>query len=148
MAGRHKSRILAMQFLFSQDINQSWGEFAEKQSAFCDKYSITEEAFPHFFALIRGVIGQRPQLDALISEHSENWKLSRMSGVDRNILRIAVFEMINCDDVPPKVAINEAIELGKRFGSDDSGAFINGVLDNIHKNMKQNTEKITANTNQ
>ncbi|MFH0787961.1 MAG: transcription antitermination factor NusB, partial [Pseudomonadota bacterium] len=63
--------------------------------------------------------------------HSENWRLERMSRVDCNILRMAVFEIAYCTDIPPRVAINEAIDLGKRFGSEESGAFINGILDAI-----------------
>lgn len=140
MAGRHKARILAMQFLFALDVNKSWDLFQEKKDAFCEKYNIAPETFRHFFTLTEGVLAQRGKLEALIEESSENWKLSRISGVDRNILRIAIFEMINCDDVPSKVAINEAIEIGKRFGTDDSGAFINGVLDKIRKKLEKDTD--------
>jgi transcription antitermination protein NusB len=140
MAGRHKARILAMQFLFSLDINQSWDIYQEKKEAFCEKYHLSPDAFSHFFTLTDGVSQQRQNIEALIEESSDNWKLSRISGVDRNILRIAIFEMINCEDVPPKVAINEAIELGKRFGTDDSGAFINGVLDKIRKKLEKSNE--------
>ena len=77
------------------------------------------------------------EIDALLASHSQHWKISRMSGVDRNIMKIAIYEMMYCDDVPFKVAINEAIEIGKRFSTEDSGAFINGVLDSIRKNIEQ-----------
>jgi N utilization substance protein B len=69
----------------------------------------------------------------VIEASSEHWRLDRMSLIDRNILRIATFELLYCSETPPKVVLNEAIDLGKRFGSDDSGSFINGILDRIQK---------------
>ena len=81
--------------------------------------------------IIRGVEEHRGDLDRIIEKYSSHWKIDRMAHVDRNILRIAVYELLYCDDIPPKVAINEAIDIGKKFGSEDSGAFINGVLDKI-----------------
>ena len=81
---------------------------------------------------MNGVQENRATIDALIEQFSSNWKLSRMSCVDRNVLRIAVFELLFCADIPPKVSINEAIDVGKRFGTEESGAFINGILDSIH----------------
>jgi len=74
----------------------------------------------------------------VIEQFSSNWKISRMSCVDRNILRIAVFELLYCADIPPKVSINEAIDVGKRFGTEESGAFINGILDSIRLAMEAN----------
>jgi len=73
----------------------------------------------------------------MLTAASEHWQLGRMSIVDRNILRIALFEMLYCPEVPPKVSINEAIDIGKRFGSEDSGSFINGVLDHILGRLQQ-----------
>ena len=73
----------------------------------------------------------------MIERYSDNWKLSRMSGVDRNILRIAVYELMYCNDIPSKVTLNEAIDIGKRFGTDESGAFINGILDGIRMALKE-----------
>jgi len=83
--------------------------------------------------LVEGTLEHLPQIDALISSHADNWNLKRMAVIDRNILRLGVFELLHRDDVPPKVCINEAIELAKRFGDAESGKFINGVLDAIHK---------------
>ena len=77
--------------------------------------------------------------DTVIEQFSSNWKLSRMSCVDRNVLRIAVFELLYCADIPPKVSINEAIDVGKRFGTEESGAFINGILDSIRLAMQNNS---------
>jgi N utilization substance protein B len=81
--------------------------------------------------VILGVLEHFHQLDRLIEQYSENWRLDRINMIDRNILRIALFELLYCEEIPPKVTINEAIDLGKRFGSEDSGSFINGILDRI-----------------
>jgi N utilization substance protein B len=82
--------------------------------------------------LVEGVRRSQDQIDPLIEENSENWSLKRMAAVDRNILRLATFELLYCPEIPFKATLNEAIELAKKFGSDDSGAFINGILDKIH----------------
>src|SRR5207244_12236894 len=79
----------------------------------------------------RGVKSDRTQIDELIQKSSSNWKLDRMARVDRNILRLAVYEILRRADVPVRVTLNEAIELGKKFGSEESSAFVNGVLDKI-----------------
>ena len=81
--------------------------------------------------LVEGVVDKREELDALISEAADNWRIERMAVLDRNIMRIAVFELLYIDDIPPKVSINEAIELAKRYGNAESGQFVNGVLDRI-----------------
>jgi len=78
---------------------------------------------------------KKKEIEQLISRASRNWRLDRMSRVDRCILRLAVYEMAFVDDVPPRVSIDEAVELGKRFGSEDSAGFINGVLDNIYNTL-------------
>ncbi len=92
---------------------------------------------PFFLKLVNGVIGNRPDIDAIIERFSSNWKLSRMSYVDRNVIRIAVFELLYCEDIPSKVSINEAIDVGKKFGTEESGAFINGILDSIRLAMEK-----------
>jgi N utilization substance protein B len=81
--------------------------------------------------LLRGVVQHCSSIDKLIQEHADNWRLERMPLVDRNILRIAIYEMLYEDDIPCSVSINEAIELAKVYGSSDSSKFINGVLGNI-----------------
>jgi N utilization substance protein B len=80
---------------------------------------------------VNGVIDEKDQIDALVERFSQNWKIHRMSCVDRNVMRIAVYELLYCDDIPPKVSINEAVDIGKKFGSQESGAFINGIMDSI-----------------
>ena len=81
--------------------------------------------------LVLGVLEHCQEIDRLIEKYSENWRLVRMNIVDRTILRMAIFELLYCEEIPPKVTLNEAIELGKRYGSEDSGSFINGILDRI-----------------
>ncbi len=85
--------------------------------------------------IVRGVRGHQAALDRLIEQVSENWRVYRMSIVDRNIIRIALFEILYCHEIPPKVSINEAIELGKIFGDRDSASFINGILDRIYQTV-------------
>ena len=85
--------------------------------------------------LVLGVLDHGPELDRLIEQYSENWHLDRINIIERNILRIAIFELLYCAEIPPKVSINEAIDLGKRYGSQDSGSFINGILDRIQNQV-------------
>jgi len=83
--------------------------------------------------LVEGVINHLDEIDTLIHSSSKNWKISRMPVVDRNIMRIAVYELLYCPDIPAKVSINEAVDIGKKYGTRDSGAFVNGVLDRIRE---------------
>jgi N utilization substance protein B len=95
----------------------------------------TEPAKEYARRLVDGTTQHRAQIDALLGDAARNWDLSRMAVVDRNVLRIGCYEMLHEPDVPTKVAINEAIELGKRFSTEQSGAFINGILDRIRKDQ-------------
>ena len=85
--------------------------------------------------LLEGVIQHRDAIDTAISKHVRNWSMDRLSVVDRNVLRIAVFELLYLDDIPPAVTINEAIEIAKQFGDDESGGFVNGILDGLSKSL-------------
>ncbi len=85
--------------------------------------------------LVEGVIQHRDAIDAEISKHAHNWAMDRLSVVDRNVLRIAVFELLYLEDIPPVVTINEAIEIAKQFGDDESGGFVNGILDGLLKSL-------------
>ncbi len=85
--------------------------------------------------LVMGVCEKKVSLDELIGRSSRNWRLERMSRLDRCILRIAAFEILFMEDIPPKVSIDEALEIGKKFGSENSGSFINGILDNIYNSI-------------
>ena len=116
MASRRQSRVLAVQALYQLDLNP--GDLNRSLNDFLESFPAAEENLPFFRRLVEGVWGKKRELDCLLKRHSENWRLDRMSPVDRNILRVAAFEMQYCADVPPKVAINEAIDLGKRLGSE------------------------------
>lgn len=129
MGIRHKARELGMQALFYMD---SRGDISmEKLEQFCDHFKPPKEVYPFFRELVEGIIRARNDIDQLIVRYSSNWKLSRMSCVDRNVMRISVYELLFRDDIPSKVSINEAIDIGKKYGSHESGAFINGILDSI-----------------
>jgi N utilization substance protein B len=92
-----------------------------------------DEAAVRLFAepLIRGALDHRDEADALIKKHAQNWDLHRMAAVDRNILRLAIYEMLYRDDIPPVVSINEAVDIAKKFSTQDSGKFVNGILDKV-----------------
>jgi len=96
---------------------------------FCAHFQVNKKAMPYAEKLLEGVQEKKEEINKLISRYAENWRLERMSVIDRNILRLAVFELHYQDDVPASVAINEAVEIAKRYSTDDSGPFINGILD-------------------
>jgi N utilization substance protein B len=129
MGTRRRSRELAMQALFVMDIQNAFSK--EMLEAFCGNFNPPGNTRLFLARLVDGVLGNRQYIDTLIERYSDHWKISRMAGVDRNVLRIAVFEMLYCSDVPQKVVINEAIDIGKKFGSEESGAFVNGIIDRI-----------------
>ena len=95
--------------------------------------SIDKESRDFAETMVKGVRENSSDIDKIISKHTDNWDISRMAVIDRNIMRMAVYEMVFRDDIPPNVSINEAIELAKKYGDIDSGKFVNGVLDKIKK---------------
>jgi N utilization substance protein B len=129
MASRRQSRESAIQALYQLDLNP--GDLQQGLMVFEKNYPPKEDCYPFYRKLVQGVYEQKKPIDLLIRRHSQNWRLERMSPVDRNILRLAVYELRFGGDAPPKSAINEAIDLGKRYGSEESSAFINGILDSI-----------------
>jgi N utilization substance protein B len=135
MGTRRKARELAMQALFFMDMRKDFSE--ETLGRFCASFAPKPDVRPFFQRLVRGVLKSRSELDALIERFSENWSLDRMSGVDRNAMRIAVYELVCCRDIPAKVSINEAVDIGKKFGTEESGAFINGIVDSIRAAVEQ-----------
>ena len=104
---------------------------------FCRHFRVSKSVRPFFLQLVQGVRESQDEIDALIERFSQNWKIGRMPRVDRNILRVAVYELLHCHDIPPKVSINEAIDIAKRFGTEDSGAFINGILDSVRISLEK-----------
>jgi transcription antitermination protein NusB len=123
---RHKARILALQALFESDCTRhnagtSLNRLAEEQA-------LPEASLAFARELVNGVLANKERIDSLIQAHAPNWPVQQLSPVDRNILRLAIFEISIDNRVPLKAAINEAVELAKTFGSDSSPKFINGVL--------------------
>jgi len=88
-------------------------------------------------SLVTGTYSKKIEIDKLINKYAENWSLMRMAVVDRNIMRMSIYELLYSPDIPPKVCINEAVELAKKFGDAESGKFVNGILDRIHKETKK-----------
>jgi N utilization substance protein B len=129
MGKRRRSRELALQALFYMDMSNQASEASLER--FCSNFNPPHSARPFFIKIVRGVLQHWPKIDNLIEQFSKNWRIGRMSYVDRNILRIAVYELLYCGEIPSKVTINEAIDIAKKFGTAESGAFINGIIDSI-----------------
>lgn len=136
MGLRRKSRELALQFLFSHDFQERGcapESMARELDLFCSSFDVGQKAMGYGRQLIEGINAHADDIDRLLADHSHNWRVERMSSVDRNILRIAVFEMRYSQEIPAQVAINEALEIAKRYSLQDSVAFINGILDAIQE---------------
>jgi N utilization substance protein B len=135
MGTRRKAREATLQFLFQDDFSGCSDvdeqSFMARFEQFCGLYQVSRKARPYTVELLRGIRERIDDIDMAISGHATNWRLERIAGMDRNLLRIGIYELLYCDDVPPQVAINEAVEIAKRFGSEESPAFINGVLDAV-----------------
>ena len=161
MGIRHEAREWALQFLFQSEFNRAesldegFKLFWQHLDADDPAPATLEKTPPppppaptntkedrmrakaRMFAeeLARGVIAHHPEIDPLIAKHAENWEIDRMGTVDRNAMRIAVYEMLYRNDIPPVVSINEAVELAKSYSSIESGKFVNGILDRIRKGI-------------
>jgi transcription antitermination protein NusB len=154
MGKRREARERAVQFLFQNDLNPpenleaalnqfwdsqraaaiaedkggaTWGEHLELPPMTADEAAVRLFAEP----LIRGALEHREEADEIITRHAKNWELHRIAAVDRNILRLAIYEMLHRDDIPPVVSINEAVDIAKKFSTQDSGKFVNGILDKV-----------------
>jgi N utilization substance protein B len=130
---RRKSREFALQVLYQLNITKQ--DALQVLTQFEGHFLSHGEADEFLKRLVLGVLEHFSELDQLIEKYSENWRLDRINIIDRNILRMALFELLYCEEIPPKVTINEAIDLGKRYGSEDSGSFINGILDRIQNEV-------------
>ncbi|MBI5819238.1 MAG: transcription antitermination factor NusB [Verrucomicrobia bacterium] len=136
MGSRRQAREAAVQILYFRDINPH-EELASALHSFWEGQSYDAETQTFAEALARGTLEKRPEIDEQIKKVTENWELDRIAAVDRNILRLAIYEMIFRDDVPPVVSINEAIEIAKKFSTKESGKFVNGILDRIRKELSR-----------
>jgi N utilization substance protein B len=160
MGMRRDARERAVQFLFEYDLNPAedyraaleefWhtlrlistkdkrGNTLMEDPAESPPPTTTESAVRLFAdPLIEGVVKHRVEIDALLQKYTLNWDLRRMAVVDRNVLRLATFEMLHRDDIPPVVSINEAVDIAKKFSTEDSGRFVNGILDRIKAELPQ-----------
>jgi len=135
---RHKARELALQALFYMDASKNFSQ--EQIVLFFESMPSPVKIRPFFTKLTEGICAHLPEIDNEISRYAKNWKLERLLNIDRNILRIAIFELLYCDDIPGKVTLNEAIDLAKAFGSKDSPRFINGILDRIYASLTEKKE--------
>ncbi|HYX22892.1 MAG TPA: transcription antitermination factor NusB [Thermoanaerobaculia bacterium] len=150
---RRTAREMAVQMLYQSDLGGSplphifntfdLAEYLAREAAAAEKHGDdgkerqrVEEAFEYAQELVRGTIDNQPRIDDLIRSQADNWRLERMPAVDRNILRLAVYEMLHERETPKLVVLDEAIELAKKFGSEQSGRFVNGLLDGL---LKQHT---------
>ena len=144
MGNRRRARELALQTLFAIEFQpddvegainhmeaRALGDRSDAEGDPSRPARVDRDVESFAETLVRGVVDHRDEIDELLGRCSTNWKVPRMARVDRNILRMATFELRYQEDIPPKVTLNEAIEIAKRFGSEDSGSFINGILDRI-----------------
>jgi transcription antitermination factor NusB len=130
MGKRRKAREVALQFLYQLDLYGA-DDPAPHEAEFWQRHPVDPDTHAHAESLVRGSKQHQPKIDQLLTQFVEHWDLDRMAVVDRNILRMAVYELLWQPGVPAKAAINEAIEIAKKFGTTESSRFINGVLDRI-----------------
>jgi transcription antitermination protein NusB len=129
MTRRTRGREIALQVLYQ--LEQNPGQGPDEVTRFIERRLREPKLCAFAGALVGGVLEHQPRIDSLISEVAENWRLDRMAAIDRNILRLGAYELLYCDDVPTKVAINEALELAKRYSTAQSSRFVNGILDRL-----------------
>ncbi len=135
MATRRRARESTLQMLFQFDAS----DITARQVVTLYRDCFGEGPLPDKFSidLFMGIADALEAIDATIAQSSDNWRLDRMNRVDRNILRIGVHEIMNAEGTPPRVAINEAVELAKRFGTAESAAFVNGILDRVARDRSK-----------
>ncbi len=137
MGKRRLSRELTLKFLYQYDVyieqNKELNNFDEQLEGFFITQDVINdiEIKDFFIVLAKGVCDNRDSIDEIISKYSDNWKVSRISRIDINILRIAIYEMLNLSNIPHPVTINEAVDIAKKYGNNESGSFINGIVDRV-----------------
>lgn len=139
MRKRTKAREYALQILYQVDLTRT--DAATSIQEFWVYRNAPQEIQAFATQLARGALSRLAELDRMIASHANNWEISRMAVVDRNILRLGAYELLYADDVPPKVCLNEAVELAKRFGDEESSKFVNGILDTIHKTYARGAQQ-------
>jgi len=131
MRTRSKAREIALCILYNTEVSKQ--DYKDILRNYFENYPRKNDAKDFSSILVEGVVRNLLYLNSLIKKYVKNWEIERMAVIDRNILRLASFELMFIDDIPPKVSINEAVELAKRFGDIDSPRFVNGILDKIYK---------------
>jgi N utilization substance protein B len=144
-ARRHQARMLALQVLYVVDLTNHDPEEAMAR-AFAEHAPVTDDVVARVQSLVRGVLAEREALDPIIAAAAPARTLGEQAAVERNVLRMATYELTHTPDVPPKVAINEGVELAKRFGGENSGRFINGVLRTIYEERTRAGTETTGNS--
>lgn len=134
MGRRRMARELAVQFLYQVDIIGK-KELPQLLEDFWQEHNVSSEIKDYSDRLIKLVIEKQPDIDKFIAQYTTNWDITRIAVVDRNVLRSAVCELLYMEDIPPIVSINEAVDVAKKYGSADSGKFVNGILDKIRIEM-------------
>lgn len=134
MGKRRKGRALALMILYELEFRPGDSERVLKE--FWQGHTALPEVQTFADSLVRGTLEHAREIDELIASHAAHWSLARIAPVERNILRMAAHELLHRHDIPEKVAINEAIELAKLYGSEESGAFVNGILDQIRLRLR------------
>lgn len=137
MANRHLSRTVAMQSLYEWDFNTRTKPLLEITEFNLKQFAPGLEDPSFIFDLIKGVEKNLPEIDKIIVKTAPEWPLDQITIIDRSILRLGIYELLFAKEVPPKVAINEAVELGKAFGGESSGKFVNGVLGTLYKQLPE-----------
>jgi len=133
LASRREGRELAVQALYQLEVTGD--ESGAALTHFWRQFSTSDSARDFAMTLVEGVRRERRRIDALLAEAAEHWRVSRLSKVDASVLRVAIYELLSCPDVPTRVSIDEAIEIARRFGTADSAAFVNGVLDRVAEDL-------------
>lgn len=138
MGKRRQARELAVQFLYQMDITGA-EDFPLLLENFWQEHEISKEIKNYSDRLVKLVFENKPRLDKFIAQYTTNWDITRIAVVDRNILRTAICELLYMEDIPPIVSINEAVDIAKRYGSSESGKFVNGILDKIRIELSPRT---------
>jgi N utilization substance protein B len=137
MGKRREGREVALQLLFHWDLNVQQSLGGAELELFWEFRPSIQGVRTFATNLLNGVISRQATIDEKITKYTANYELRRISAVDRNILRMAIYEMLYAEDVPPIVAINEAIDIAKKFGTEESGKFVNGVLDRVKLDLNR-----------
>ncbi|MBD3345730.1 MAG: transcription antitermination factor NusB [Chitinivibrionales bacterium] len=143
MTNRRKSRELALQTLYAAEARRD-SSYAHIMKNIADSGDYSPEAREYCLKLLEKVFIHKEQLDSLIQSHAANWDLVRMAAIDRNVMRTAVAELLFFTKIPYKVVIDEAVEIAKEYGTDDSGRFVNGILDSIYKTLSEKGKEVLS----